>query len=116
MTISSLVIFLFILYLLFIVGQTVYGNYQSNKEVEKEIEKVEELSLEVKNTENRLNYYRTSSFKEKEAREKLGYKAPGETVVSLPIDQASDKHEDGVLEEVRIKVPNYILWWKYFFS
>jgi hypothetical protein len=65
--------------------------------------------------ENQNLYYQTESFKEKEARKKLGMIKPGETVVAL------DRNEEEptattkkVLNE--IEKPNYIMWWNYFFS
>ena len=116
MTFSSLIIFAVIVYLFVVVGKTVHGNYNSNKDIQKQEDVVNELELELTSIQNKINYYQTASFKEKEAREKLGYKAPGEYVISLPIDQEKDKSEDQSLGEVHIKTPNYRYWWSYFFE
>lgn len=116
MTLSSLVIFAVIIYLFIIVGKTVYSNYNSNKGIEKQEEKVAALETEIASIQNQINYYQTASFKEKEAREKLGYKAPGENMISLPIDEEKDKSEDKSLGEVQIKTPNYRYWWEYYFE
>ena len=113
MTFTSLLIFLFIIYSFFIVGRSIWINYDSNKELEVEAAKIAELEEEINLMQNRINYYQTSSFKEKEAREKLGYKAPGENVMVLPLDKEDEKNVDTVLGEVEIKTPNYSLWWKY---
>ena len=117
MTFGSFILFLIIGYFLYIVGNTTYANYQSNKDVAKEEAVVEELEEELRYAEYQINYYQTSSFKEKEAREKLGYKAPGENVISLPAD-APESSEETVPgdESVKIKTPNYRLWWLYFFG
>lgn len=115
MTLSSLVIFLFILYLFFVISRTIYTNYNSNKELDKERQAVAMLRGEIADIQNKINYYQTSSFKEKEAREKLGYKAPGESVISLPIDKEEEKNADSSLGEVKIKTPNYRYWFEYFF-
>lgn len=116
MTFSSLIIFIIIIYLFGVVGKTISSNYKSNKDIEKEEQTVANLEDDVQNIQNEINYYQTSSFKEKEAREKLGYKAPGENVMSLPIDQENEKVSDASLGEVKIKTPNYRYWWEYFFE
>lgn len=63
---------------------------------------------------NEINYYQTSSYKEKQAREKLIYKAPGESVINLPVDTESEKTADPELGDVVLKTPNYVYWIKYF--
>jgi len=116
MTFSSLIIFGIIIYLFVVVGRTVYTNYNSNKDIQKQEDEVAALELGLNDLQNSINYYQTNSFKEKEAREKLGYKAPGENVISLPIDQENEKSSDISLGEVQIKTPNYRYWWEYFFG
>lgn len=116
MTFSSLIIFLVIIYLFIIVGKTVYSNYISNKGIIKQEEEITVLELELTDMQNKINYYQTNSYKEKQAREKLGYKAPGENIISLPIDQEKDKSEDKSYSEVEIRIPNYKYWWEYFFE
>lgn len=114
MTFGSLVIFLFVLYLFFIVGRSIWINYQSNKDLDVQNVQVLKLEDELKFMQYQINYYKTSSFKEKEAREKLGYQTPGEKVVALPVDKLEDKVTDPQLGEVEIKTANYINWWRYF--
>lgn len=116
MTFSSLIIFVVIIYLFIVIGRTISNNYNSNKELEQEEQKVLSLEEEIDGMRNQINYFQTSSFKEKEARQKLGYKAPGESVLSLPIDQEDEKSTDVSLGEVKIKTPNYRYWWAYFFE
>ncbi len=116
MKIGTFFLFLFILYLIFIVCRVVIINYKSNKNIETEEAKVIELQEEIRFLRYEINYYQTYSFKEKEAREKLGYKAPGETAVSLPADMVEDKIADSGNVEAEIRQPNYRLWWQYFFE
>lgn len=113
MSFSGFIIFLFVLYLFFIVGRSILVNYNSNQDLEAEALKIASLEDEITLMKNQINYYQTSSFKEKQAREKLGYKAPGESVISLPLDREEDKIIDAELGEVKIKTPNYSLWWSY---
>ena len=113
MTLTSLVMFLFILYLFFIVGRSIWINYNSNKDLDNEAANISALQANITLMQNQINYYQTSSFKEKEAREKLGYKAAGENVMPLPLDKEEEKTADPILGEVSIKTPNYRLWWQY---
>lgn len=116
MTLSSFILFGIVIYLFIIVGRTVYANYKSNKEVDNQVSKLEEMKEGVHYLQNQINYYQTYSFREKEAREKLGYKAPGENVMALPIDTAEEKNADSGLTNVKVKESNYQLWRKYFFN
>ena len=116
MTLNSLLLFAFVLYLLVIVGKSVWANYNSNKDIDKEGIKLVFMEQEIHDLENQINYYKTASYKEKEAREKLGYKAAGENVIALPIDTEEEKVVDTSFAEVKAKVPNYRLWWEYFFK
>lgn len=116
MTLNSLLLFLFVIYLLFIVGKSVLTNYSSNKDIVKEEVKLEKLEQEIHDLNNQISYFKTASYKEKEARAKLGYKAAGENVMALPIDTEEEKVVDTSFAEVKAKVPNFRLWWEYFFK
>lgn len=116
MSLGNLIIFLIILYLMFVVGKTVWDNYQSNKGISLEEQKLYDLQYEVEYTENEISYFKSNSFKEKQARAKLGYALPGEKVISLPKDEIK---ELSTIEETNYKseskIPNYYLWYDYFF-
>jgi len=116
MKVGSLLLFAFVLYLIFIVGRVIFINYNSNKSIGEEEKKVVVLTDEIQYLKFQINYFQTYSYKEKEAREKLGYIAPGESVVSLPIDSQIDKIADSGNIEASIRVPNYQLWFRYFFQ
>ncbi len=117
MTLGSFVIFIFILYFLYIVGKTTYVNYQSNKEISREETEINLAEEDLLFIRNQINYFQTKSYREKEAREKLGYKAPGESVLSMPYDIIKGENvEEENAGEIRIKTPNYRLWWSYFFD
>ncbi|MFA7253186.1 MAG: septum formation initiator family protein [Patescibacteria group bacterium] len=116
MTFGSLLMFLFVIYLLIIVGKTVATNYKSNKDIESQAVKLIDLESQIHQLQNEINYFQTSSYKEKEARAKLGYKLSGETVLSMPIDTDEEKVPDSSLLEAKVREPNYRLWWRYFFG
>lgn len=114
MTLNSLVLFVIVGYLTYIVGQSMYTNYQSNKSIEAEQQNIEQLKQNINQLENEITYYKTNSYKERQARALLNYKAPGENVISLNFDQPEDKTADTGKSESNIKTLNYILWWDYF--
>lgn len=116
MTLGNFVIFLVVLYMFFVVGRSIWVNYNSNKSLDDEAAKIDLLRDNITELENQIAYYQTQSFREKEARAKLGYRAPGENIMILPLDTEEEKVADVGLGEVNIKTPNYVLWWKYFFE
>lgn len=116
MTLGNLMLFLFVIYLLFVVSKSIINNHNSNREIEVEKQKLYELESEISALKNEINYLNTYSFKEKEAREKLGYKAEGEKMVPLPIDTIEEKIADSGYAPAKIKSLNYRLWWEYFFK
>ena len=80
-TVFGLLIFV---YLLLGSGKLIYENYrvhQDEKILAHEVDELEQRNLELKSL---LAYYRTDSYKEKEARARLGYQRPGERVVVVP--------------------------------
>ena len=116
MNIGTFLLFIFLLYLIFIVCRVVVLNYESNKSIDVESAKVDELRSEIVYLQDQINYFQTYSYKEKEAREKLGYIAPGESIISWPTDTIVDSVVDTGNVEAKIKTPNYSLWWRFFFD
>jgi len=79
-----LIAFGILVYMTLAVGRTIYSNVSLNKKIadlKSEVAKIEEEN-------NRLQalvlYYKTDSFKEREARLKFGLVKPGEAVVNVP--------------------------------
>lgn len=116
MTLGNFLIFLGLLYFLFIVGKTTWTNYQSNKSILEKEKQILAQKQELDFMQNQINYFQTKSFAEKEARAKLGYKAPGESMMSLPLDQPEQEDNTTVVGPAKVRVPNYQLWWEYFFG
>ncbi len=116
MTLNSLVLFVVVVYLLFVVGRSVWINYESRKDIAIQEAKIEQLKKGIDNLNFQIAYFQTNSFKEKEARAKLGYKAAGENMISLAVDSPEDKIADQSFTEITIKPSNHLLWWQYFFG
>lgn len=116
MTLGSFILFLIILYFIFIVGKTTRSNYLSNQQISLQQAQIKKTEQSLEMMRYGINYNKTRSFKEKEAREKLGYRAPGEKVIALPIDKPEDKVADQPVGEAAVKQPNYTLWWNFLFD
>lgn len=103
---------LVVLYLLYIVGKTLYQSYLVRKEVDNLKLSVIELQQTNKQLSERIVYYQSSSYRERIARERMGLMKPGEEViVILPEEKpktAEKDADDGL--------PNYQKWWNFFFK
>lgn len=116
MSFGSLLLFLFTIYVFVLVGKSIWTNYNSNKSIDSEAATVADMEDDINMLKYQISYYQTASFKEKEARSKLAYKAPGENVMALPYDIQEENLNDVTYEEVKIKTPNYKLWWSFLFE
>lgn len=120
MNVGSLMLLIVIIYMMTIVGKTIWDNYQSNRGISEQEEEVIKMQSEVAYMEDEIVYYGSQSFKEKQARAKLGYILPGETVISVPKDKKIEVESHSTLAPDSIKSesvkPNYIYWKEYFFN
>lgn len=114
--ILTFLVFLIIFYAFFSLSKIFWKSYKLKTEIsslEKEISQLEERKRELKNL---ITYYGTSSYKEKEARQRLGYQKPGEHVlIIMPEKTPSTVEEEEKLQE-KLEKPNWQLWWEYFFK
>ncbi|MBI4029729.1 septum formation initiator family protein [Candidatus Berkelbacteria bacterium] len=117
---SRVVLILVLVYTLFLLGRSVYFNYQTNQEIRNLKTAISKDKDEVENLKNLIAYYQTESFKELEARRKLGLKKPGEEVVSVPENIASqslpEKQKPATILEKGFESPNYQKWWEFVFG
>jgi cell division protein FtsL len=72
------------LYIGYYLVVTVKHNYDLQKQISSLQQQIDDLKLERQQLQYKIQYYQTDSYKEKEARAKLGLQAPGEGVVILP--------------------------------
>ena len=112
--------FLIIIYILFLLGKTVWQNYGINQEIAKSEEETKQLQEENKRLENLIKYYQSTSYKEQEARLKLGYQKEGEKVFVVPKSQEEQGEEEETIAEKTKKnglaaKPNYLKWWEFLF-
>lgn len=110
--------FLIIIYILFILGKTIWQNYGINQEINNLEQDISQLREENKNLENLIKYYQSTTYKEQEARLKLGYQKQGEKVFIVPKTEEKSAPEQDKKEEKKNSLavePNYLKWWRYFF-
>ena len=110
-----------IVYAAYLVGQSAWQHYQINRELDTLTEEITNLEDQSKKLELAISYYDSDSFREKEARSKLGYQKKGETAIALP--PSEDEIKDQETEENPLSInqqtftqPNYIRWWSFFFK
>lgn len=115
-----------VFWILFLLSRSLWQNFTLRQSVSKLHEQISQLKTQKKDLENLNLYYRSDSFRELEARKRLGLKKIGEKMVILPISPApslSSFPEDLEKEKEKVagvstpsKVPNWLLWWQYFTS
>lgn len=71
-------------YLTVVLVQTIHRNYQLRQQVVSLQGQIDQLQSQKDDLAYKVQYYQTDSYKEKEARAKLGLQAPGEGVIILP--------------------------------
>ncbi|MCK4744759.1 septum formation initiator family protein [Candidatus Parcubacteria bacterium] len=111
---------IFVLFITAVLGWRMYGEHESNKLIDNEIEG---LKQEIKDLENSseefsklIEYFDSDIFIEKEAREKFGLKKEGEQVIVVPKEVGIDnKSQDYLINNKETKKFFPKLWWEYFF-
>ncbi|MDP2934344.1 MAG: septum formation initiator family protein [bacterium] len=109
---ALLVIFLLLIIAL---GRESYFNYQTNQEIKKLQEKIENLekdNVELAETEK---YFQSEEFLEKEARLKLNLIRDGEKLIIVKEEDNNSVEEVGKSRESE-NISNFRKWWRYFFG
>ncbi len=101
-------------YLAVLLIQTVKRNYDLKRQISGLEDRIEKLSTEQDELKYKVQYYQTESYKEKEARAKLGLQAPGESVIILP-KQQPNAVEIEAAQKAKSK-SNLRQWWEFLFG
>lgn len=116
----SNIFFLLVLILLALFSIALFREIMRKVEIQKEIKKLEEQvsEYESRNTELSLliEYLKTDEYLEMEARTKLGYKKPGETVVAMATNSNNTMYLATETANQISKKSNWQLWLDYFFN
>ena len=86
-------------YLAVVLTQTIYHNYMLSRQIETENGQINLLKAQQDQLRYNISYYKTESFKDREARAKLGLQLPGEGVLILPSPHTSGDAKAGVTSE-----------------
>ena len=124
--------YVFLVWIVFLLGKAIWENWNLRNSIIKLTDQMVTLENQEKDLQNLLLYYSSDTFKELEARRRLGYKKPGEKMVILAINETTKEKEvtqptpTNFIDEVRKekeaikdksnsnKNSNLQLWWKYF--
>jgi len=103
-----------VVFILFSLAQEMNRRLQIQREVAQLDQEARNLEKSIVEMEQLNQYFKTDSFQERMAREKLNYRAPGEEVVLIPeqdLEQAAvDTRE---VETREMAIPEK--WWRVFF-
>jgi len=120
---SKIIIFVFVIYTLFLLGKSLFTNYELRSSIQKLNEQIVTLEQQKKDLNNLIVYYKSDSFKELEARRKLGLKRPDEKVyivagASPPTtnfeEEMKAEREKVSSKEKILNKSNWSLWWEFF--
>lgn len=94
----------------FVLFQSIYFNYQASQKIKDLNQRLAEIAQTKLSLEALIAYYQTDTFRELEARKKLGLKMPGEKVVKVEIEKKEEQTiPQNVLSKEKEK-PNWQRW------
>lgn len=110
-------LFLFLIFLGLATGKITAKRNKVNNDIKNLKKEIEDIENQNNNLTSMIEYLDTMSFKEKEARLKLGLQKEGEktVIITSPYSELQTKEE----EEKNTEEPKYsntLRWWKYFFD
>ena len=89
-------------------------NYKVDSEIKDLQTEADNLERQNQELSQLINYFKSESFIEQEAKLKLGLKKAGENLVVIPQSESASNPEDSSVEQNQLSNPNK--WWFYFFS
>ncbi len=118
----------FLVFIGFSLGKETYRNYQIEKEIQALEEEISSIEKNNDNLTHLIEYFKTESYQEKEARQKLGLQKEGEKVVVIteeniePEELEMESAENSVQafnqsEEIqKEEISNPRKWWNFIFT
>jgi cell division protein FtsB len=112
-----------LVYMFVILASETSRNYQLRSKADELDSQISRLEGQVEDLGYKITYYKTDSFREKLAREKLNVAGAGESVVIIK-DDKRDRAEDSSQSKIELKSdeqvlsekPNYQQWWIFIFD
>lgn len=115
---KKIFVYLLIIYVFVLLARSVMVNVGLKKQIDQVKKTNQTLEANNKNLQNLIVYYQSASFKELEARDKLGLKKPDEQVVFIPVKKF-DQTNNSVDQIAPVKpqnISNFQAWWQYIFE
>lgn len=108
------------IYIIFSISKSIWKNWQITQEIKKTDELITVLAEKIATLKNQILYFQTETFKELEARRRLGLKKADENVLLVPENVDVAKNNGSTDNEVQNKtsdgVSNPAKWWQYLFK
>lgn len=102
-----------------------YRKHDDNQKITQEIDRLKAQALDIagkkQSLADRITYFQSDEFKERQAKEKLNLKRQDEEVVIIkPVaglkESEKERSESAPQQEQVPSIPNYKKWWSYFFD
>lgn len=110
-----------ILWVLYVSSKQIERNRRINEEVSSLQAEADKIRRENETLSEKISYFSSTDFREREAKEKLGMQKTDESVVVIkPIPafegETTEKgRSDASAKEKEMTIPNYMKWWQLFF-
>ena len=101
---------LVIVYLVVVLGETILRNYKLNQQANELKGQMIMLQDQKDELAYNIQFYKTDSFREREARAKLGLQLPGENVIILPRTPTPAPGSSPSETKTTIKKGNFAQW------
>jgi len=106
----SVLIFLTLAYVGFLLYQAIYLNYNTNRKISLLKKEIQEVEKDREDLQTLIAYYQTPAFQELEARKKLGMKMPGEKVIKVEVAESPEAEVEEQESAPKDSTPNYQKW------
>ncbi len=94
----------------FVIFQSIYFNYQAGQKIKDLNQRLVQIKEKKLSLEALIAYYQTDTFRELEARKKLGLKMPGEKVVKVEIEKKPEQPKASSQPLGEKEIPNWQKW------
>lgn len=117
---GNFLLYFLVIYTFIMLGRSVWVNWKLEQQITEIKNNVTNIQKQNKDLENLILYYQSDSYREVEARRKLGLKKPDETVVSVAVKNFSDYNsemaatKENITENSKVQTDsNTSLWWHF---
>jgi hypothetical protein len=118
------IILIIAIYMFVILATETSRNYNLRSKSDDLELQISRLEQQIQDLGYKITYYKTDSYRERLAREKLNVAAPGESVIIIKDDKRNTNKYDESVNKVALKTdeealsekPNYQQWWIFLFG